>query len=240
MTLLFITLAFVFSACGGGGSGKGGLPPDGSGAGISSDPFIVGSETTLRYVGRGAENPEDYEDWTLDKHYKLVTDIDLTDKPEWTPIGTFADRFTGSFDGNGNKIIGLSINKGIDVRDMRTPDFDYKGFFGSIAGATVKNLGLENVNIAGRSRVGGIAGHNHGGTVLNCYVTGDIRSLNDTTGGVVGYNGPAYPDRSGAANSMVLNCYAAGNVSSVYEQSPRKDHPALRAPLQGGDMTPKS
>ena len=60
-------------------------------------------------------------------------------------------------------------------------------------------------------RVGGIVGHNNGGTVRNCYSTGTISITGKdasplaAAGGIVGYN-------SGSQNTVV-NCWAGGSVS---------------------------
>lgn len=50
---------------------------------------------------RAAANP--------DKEYILTKDIDLSDKPDWTPIGTEKKPFSGVFNG-----AGYSIKLGID------------------------------------------------------------------------------------------------------------------------------
>lgn len=55
----------------------------------------------------------------LSAHYKLMADIDMAAFLEeidmegegWEPIGTEANPFTGSFDGNGKTITGLYINR---------------------------------------------------------------------------------------------------------------------------------
>lgn len=107
---------------------------------------------------------------TLDKN------IDLTDK-EWTPIGNYYKQYTGTFDGGGHAITGLTV----------TGSNDYAGLFGCIgSGGTVKNLTLENVNLTGYWNVGGVAGANNG-IVTACTVSGIING-SEKVGGVVGLN----------------------------------------------------
>ncbi len=68
----------------------------------------------------------------------------------WTPIGTESQPYTGTFDGNGKKITGLTIN-----------DFsmDFVGLFGYVgSGGTVQNVALEGGTIKGVDCVGGVAG----------------------------------------------------------------------------------
>lgn len=99
----------------------------------------------------------------------LAADITLPMVAEgesnWTPIGThdhYYNRYTGTFDGGGHTITGLTINQS---------GTDHVGLFGCIGGrGTVKNLTLENVNIIGHDNVGGVAGYNDmGATITACY-----------------------------------------------------------------------
>lgn len=87
-------------------------------------------------------------------------------------------RFSGTFDGGGNRIRGLYINR---------PDEDFVGLIGnSVRGSRIMNVGLENVNIAGRTRVGGLAGNSYS-TVDSCYTTGSV-SGDYRVGGLAGVN----------------------------------------------------
>ena len=109
---------------------------------------------------------------TLDKN------IDLTGKG-WTPIGTsFKNSYTGTFDGGGHTITGLTV----------TTNDKYAGLFGYIGNAgTVKNVVMEGVLITsnnGSSQAGGVAGFSRG-TIENCSVSGSV-SGTMYVGGVVG------------------------------------------------------
>ena len=82
---------------------------------------------------------------TTGKTFVLAKDIDLKEYCEkykddggWTPIGNETNRFKGTFNGNGNIISNLTINR---------PSEDYQGLFGYISVGTILNLGIENVNI---------------------------------------------------------------------------------------------
>ena len=107
----------------------------------------------------------------------LTDDIDLTGK-EWTPIGDYDNRYTGTFDGGNHTITGLTINQ-------------YGSYVGMIdfldSGGTVQNLTLENVNITGGDIVGSVVGDNYG-TVTACYHASGNVSGTSNVGGVVGYN----------------------------------------------------
>ena len=155
---------------------------------------------------------------TLDKN------IDLTGKG-WTPIGTsFKNSYTGTFDGGGHTITGLTV----------TTNDKYAGLFGYIGNAgTVKNVVMEGVLITsnnGSSQAGGVAGFSWGGTIENCSVSGSV-SGTVYVGGVVGaqWGGSITGCSSSAtvkgtvdvggvagqtnSNATMTACYATGNVT---------------------------
>ncbi|MBD3768125.1 MAG: filamentous hemagglutinin N-terminal domain-containing protein [Gammaproteobacteria bacterium] len=110
--------------------------------------------------------------------YALGGDIDLSGSG-WTPVGNSSTKFTGQFDGLGNRISNLTINS----------PHDFVGLFGIVASSsTVRNVGMENVSITtpGSNNVGGLAGINEG-TVINSYMSGSVSGLN-YVGGLVGWN----------------------------------------------------
>ena len=154
---------------------------------------------------------------TLDKN------IDLTGKG-WTPIGTsFKNSYTGTFDGGGHTITGLTV----------TTNDKYAGLFGYIGNAgTVKNVVMEGVLITsnnGSSQAGGVAGFSRG-TIENCSVSGSV-SGTVYVGGVVGaqWGGSITGCSSSAtvkgtvdvggvagqtnSNATMTACYATGNVT---------------------------
>ena len=154
---------------------------------------------------------------TLDKN------IDLTGK-DWTPIGTsLSNSYTGTFDGGGHTITGLTV----------TTNDKYAGLFGYIGDAgTVKNVVMEGVLITsnnGLSRAGGVAGFSRG-TIENCSVSGSV-SGTVNVGGVVGAQWGGFitgcsssatvkgsVDVGGVAgltnsNATMTACYATGNVT---------------------------
>ena len=154
---------------------------------------------------------------TLDKN------IDLTGK-DWTPIGTsFKNSYTGTFDGGGHTITGLTV----------TTNDKYAGLFGYLGNAgTVKNVVMEGVLITsnnGSSQTGGVAGFSRG-TIENCSVSGSV-SGTVYVGGVVGaqWGGSITGCSSSAtvkgmvdvggvagqtnSNATMTACYATGNVT---------------------------
>ena len=118
----------------------------------------------------------------LDGKFILMNDIDLSGYENWDPIGrsqtgSFSEAFQGTFNGNGYVIKNLTINR---------PDEEYVGLFGYTNGANIENVGLENVNVTGGSKVGGLAGTSiTSGEMSNCYATGSVRG-EDNVGGLAG------------------------------------------------------
>lgn len=166
-----------------------------------------------------------------DINITLTADIDLTGK-NWTPIGTsFSNKYTGTFDGGGHTIKGLTV----------TTNDQFVGLFGSIGYAgTVKNVMMEDVQItSNRSSgfAGGVAGYSDG-TIENCSVSGSV-SGTVYVGGVVGaqWEGSITGCSSSATvkgmvhvggvvgqtngGATLTACYATGNVT--LEIDPRKN-----------------
>ncbi|AZL54674.1 filamentous hemagglutinin N-terminal domain-containing protein [Aliarcobacter skirrowii] len=109
----------------------------------------------------------------------------------WNPIGNASNNFNGTFDGLGFTISNLYINR---------PTQSYVGLFGYTNNATIKNIGLKDVNITGSLFVGGLVGVNNG-TISNSYATGTVSGTGDFVGGLVGVNG-----------GTISNSYATGSV----------------------------
>ncbi|WNL33232.1 GLUG motif-containing protein [Arcobacter cryaerophilus gv. pseudocryaerophilus] len=112
----------------------------------------------------------------------------------WNPIGNITNQFNGTFDGLGFTISNLYINR---------PSQNYVGLFGYTNNATIKNIGLKDVDITGRNSTGGLVGYN-GGTISNSYATGSVNG-NSEVGGLVGYN-----------DGTISNSYATGSVNGDY------------------------
>ena len=155
---------------------------------------------------------------TLDKN------IDLTGK-DWTPIGTsFDNSYTGTFDGGGHTITGLTI----------TTKDQFVGLFGYLNRAgTVKNVVMEGVQITSNQiyggSIGGVVGYSWG-TIENCSVSGSVSgtvyvggvvgaqiggsitgcSSSATVKGTVDVGGVAGQTNSSAT---LTACYATGNVT---------------------------
>ena len=158
---------------------------------------------------------------TLDKN------IDLTGKG-WTPIGTDYDNsYTGTFDGGGHTITGLTVT----TNDQYAGLFGYLGKFGKFG--TVKNVVMDGIQITCNHRLGsagGVAGFSRAVTIENCSVSGSVSgtmraggvvggqiggsitgcSSSATVKGALNVGGVAGEKNSGATMTA---CYATGNVT---------------------------
>jgi len=158
------------------------------GDGSVSNPYEIETLDNLKWI--------EADDSRWDKHYKQVANIDLGQTS--IRIGDVNTGFTGSYDGNGYIIDNLKI----DVTSARV------GFFGVIEGATISNLGLTNVYVAGSDRTGALVGESkNGATITNCYTTGSVTSSSTKIGGLVGF---CY-----IGSTTISNCYSECTVSST-------------------------
>ena len=150
---------------------------------------------------------------TLGKNYKLAKGLDLTGVT-FPGIGTAEHPFTGRFDGQNNTISNVTIS-----------GTDNVGFFGVIKGATIQNLNLENVNISGKEKVGGLVGYaqvalnpndlsqNTANLIGSCTVSGTV-SGEKQTGGLVGLNeGKTDADTLFSIASSIDKCSAGVTVT---------------------------
>lgn len=169
----------------------------GSGNGDADTPYLITTAAELNEVRND-----------VTAHYKLMNNIDLTDwitansaTEGWEPIS----EFKGSFDGNGFVISGLWIER---------PETEKIGFFGSVAGATIKRVGIiipDGKKIVGKKYVGGLVGQTPYTTTAisidECFVTGGtIESKDQAAGGILGYTS------TNSVTVNIRNCYAANST----------------------------
>lgn len=169
------------------------------GTGTISNPYKITSAKELAYLVN-LSNSENAKE-TKNKNYILTVDIDLTGK-EWA-VGTSDDisenAFFGTFDGNGHIIKGLYIDKNAKK---------YNGLFAGLnENATVKNLGVDNVNIKAvdEGYAGAFAGgrssksKNDGVIIQYSYIGGEGVIEGAYSGGFIG---------TAEAKTTFISCYS--------------------------------
>ena len=178
-------------------------------------------------MGRGAANPQGFEHWTLDRHYRLMANITLTGG-DWEPIGDDFNQFTGTFNGGGFNISGLTINNtspqsvGIFAFNLGTieninlvnvnvistigSNIIHVGSVAGINGGTIRNITVSG-SVTGAYNVGGVVGHNDGGVVIleNSRFSGTVSGTNNNAGGIAGTNA-----------STLTNSRSSGTVSGNF------------------------
>ena len=167
----------------------------------TADSYQNGTYSIATAEGLQAWNQAALNDLSI--NCTLTGNITLTG--EWTPIGTYDNPYTGTFDGGNHTITGLKIDQ------SGTDNVGLIGYLGS--GGKVQDVTLTEVNVTGGTYVGGIAGQNDG-TVENCSVNGTVtgRGFNDT-GGIVGTN---YGTISGcSAEGTVTGNTNVGGISGL-------------------------
>jgi len=139
----------------------------------------------------------------LANKFALGSNIDASGTSVWNsgqgfaPIGSSGSNiFTGKLDGLGHTISHLNINR---------PTSYYAGLFGFTSGTSIiRNVGLNNGRVLGKTLVGGLIGNNLGG-VSNCFSTVAVSvptaSTNHSIGGLFGTN-----------NGSISHCYATSDM----------------------------
>ena len=207
------------------------------GTGTREDPYLVATAEQLNAIRRG-----------LDKHYKLVADIDLSKWGNWTPIGgnpayeyngRDCSRFTGTLDGNGHVISGMTI---VDHRanlykesanvlrcyglfnnawnaDFSNPPWTNKLYYNEEYN-NVWDLGLVNYNIDLQYTdlkaeglclyIGALAAFMANSRISNCYTSGGTIRIQTGGSDPQFYIGGLV---SNLGNSVVVDCYNASSIT---------------------------
>lgn len=199
------------------------------GTGEPADPYLIATAEQLLSIGNDKE--------LLEKHFRLVDDIDLD--PSVPGGQVFADaviaygsdpyasgrrKFTGRLYGDGHAIRNLTIDN---------TEGQFHGLFGYIgSGGRVYDLNLEGVRIASGGRAGALAGRSDG-SIVNCSASGSITGGDHSSwlGGLIGINaggitgsrtdvhvacgvgGFLVGGLTGLHRGRIINCSATGSVS---------------------------
>jgi len=137
------------------------------------------------------------------KTVSLGIDMDLNGS-EWTPIGTKANMFAGSFDGKGKAISNLKITEG-----------SYIGLFGYVGDAEIKGITIVGAQVSGSERVGSLIGRIAGNAVVsNCTVdaASRVEGSGSNTGGLVAeISGKVQVELRNLSNSAAVKNTASSN-----------------------------
>ena len=179
-----------------------------------------------RYVNRG--NPS--------INIRIMNDIDMDEIPNFPPIGSYSDEptapkvcFKGTIDGQHHILNNLNIA----VEDGTEAGLVSRG----ISPCRVMNLGVVNATILqnGAVRCGVFAGEMNGGTIENCFSTGNIflTTAHPQAGGICGE----------AAQGKLVNCWstyegmaqAAGTLTNCFFYD-ENDYPNIAEEAETGAL----
>ena len=172
-----------------------------SGNGTEASPFEIENIGNLYWITQ--------DNSRLSLYYIQVNDVDASGTAAWfpngsggyfgwQPIGSSSNPFTGSYNGQGHAISGLTILRG---------NSNSIGLFGYAFYATISNLHLTSVNITGYNYTGALVGFNNTSQINNCSSGGTVHSTFLSCGGLVGYN---------TNSSIISESYCTCTVSGGY------------------------
>ncbi len=164
------------------------------GKGTSADPFTI--YTPKQFASLDYYIPQYY-------YYKQMEDIDLSAYANWKPLASSTDKleFHGYYNGNNKKI----SNAVIDY-----PDDDYVGLFAKTYGAIFNDLILENINVTGKTYVGGLTGYRKQGTEWKNIRFYDITASGTSyVGSLAGY---LYGSQFSDIEFSNVHVYGGGNI----------------------------
>lgn len=173
-----------------------------SGSGTADDPYQIDDCNALQQM-----------DNDLTAYYQLSNDIDCSASSGWnagagfSPIGP--GNFTGTLDGQGFSIDGLTINRGSS---------DNLGLFASLQG-TVENLRLTNETVSGHYYIGGLAGSTDGGTISKVKVDGNVSGMT-SVGGLVGEPYLGSISQAGFSGTVTASTQYAGGLIGADDSTP--------------------
>ena len=177
-----------------------------SGSGTEDDPYLLATAADLKAF-RDMANAEASSKLCA----TLTADIDLGGEA-WTPFEgpTVGGAYAGTFDGANHTIKGLSVNLTSSTG---------AGLFGTVCGATIKNLKVEgNVSASNSAFVGGIVGRTQtSATIDSCSFAGTVTSTkksgsSNATAGIVGKVNKGPVTITNCANTATVN--GNGNIAA--------------------------
>ena len=166
--------------------------------------------TVIRELGASGSNTgTDLQGMQQDltRNYALGSDINASSTSGWNsgkgffPVGGQGNGYAGNFDGLGHVIHGLFVD--------RTSSTDYaSALFGYTDGATLRNVGFEDVWVRGNHGTGALVGRFYGGGLIEfCYARGVAKASGiEDLGGLIG------KAKDGA---IIRNCFTDVEVTGT-------------------------
>ena len=170
--------------------------------------YMADASTYVAYNADGLQAWSTYAQANPTTNLSLGKDITLPlaegETSNWTSVGTRDTPYTGTVNGNGYSITGMTINQ----------TTNRAGFIGALGeNGAVKNLKLKAVSVTTTTGgyIGGLVGYGHSFSVIeNCAVEGGTISSNEggSVGGIVGY-----AEGKNSAPALIVACHNTAAVS---------------------------
>lgn len=165
-----------------------------TGTGTAEDPFLIESVANFMWFKEQVATNTSY-------CAKLMKDLDLGHTGTYTSMCSSTAPYTGTFDGNGHKITGVS--------NFFAPTLT--SFFGYTTGATIKNLSLSVIFESTADKIAGLVTVINGGTISNCVLKGFVSGLGVKdgagVGGIVCYG-------NAVANTLIDGCVNYASIKN--------------------------
>jgi len=151
----------------------------------------------------------------LSGNYALGSDIDASATSGWnngqgfTPIGTSASPFMGTFEGLGHTVRNFTIN--LPTAYITPATNNNIGLFGVVGNGMrnkgiIRNIGVSGGSVSGNLSVGGLVGYNNG-TIINSFAAVNVSGGGYDIGGLAGAN-----------YGSISSSYAMGDVTATLVQ----------------------
>ncbi|QOX65055.1 S-layer homology domain-containing protein [Anoxybacterium hadale] len=212
-----------------------------NGEGTAAEPYEIASEEQLNHLRMHADDGAYYiltKNIAITKSYAQSGSQTGSGEPDWSagnfvPIGSKAQPFKGTLDGNGYTVSGLNIYCKDDRNSGAAGEANQScvGLFGVLAKeSSVTNLIIDASNIQGGQYTGALAGYSEG-LIENCRLgpKGIVTGL-DVAGGLVGLldqNAEISKSRNsgsvegnsaggivGNNRGIVIDCYNMGKIDA--------------------------
>ena len=182
------------------------------GQGTAEEPYLISTADDLAQLNT-LSNAD--AEGINSAFYKLTENIDMTGKiydglGASAPDNSWAGLFKGTIDGDYHVISNLEISNEEDKKSVSS-DFA-RGFIALSEGATLKNLGIDGLNVTTAGRAGGLIAFVSGDTTVeNCFVR-NAEITGEISGGIIG-------NAQKGKEVVVKDCYVIANVGLIGQNS---------------------
>ncbi|MBP1644798.1 MAG: filamentous hemagglutinin-like protein [Bacteroidetes bacterium] len=195
--------------------------------GSNSSPYKIRYVKDLIYISNMVANDTTYNENGVKKFFQMQNDINFNNgvidsSSLYNPIGIFFNNkpFSGNFSGYSD----LNLDRyAIANYSFSNSTKDNIGLFGYTRDATIKGLGISNVNISARNNIGGLVAITNNTTIDSCFVYGYINGVKNV-GGLVGLDTVASTINLSFTNTTIDAQTNVGGIVGNYKGTIRNSY----------------